>query len=103
MISAQGLTQLGFTPEVDFTLRDNGDGVVYIEQWLSGSAQPSEADITTAHNTWQTSYDALDYSRKRKTEYDQLNQFELISDDSINGTTTHKDAITAIKTKYPKG
>ena len=31
-----------------------------------------------------------------------LNQFELISDDSINGTTTHKDAITAIKAEFPK-
>jgi hypothetical protein len=29
--------------------------------------------------------------------------FELISDDDVNGTTTHKDAIVAIKTKYPKG
>ena len=51
----------------------------------------------------QAEYDGLDYSRKRKAEYDALNQFELISDDSINGTTTHKDAILAIKAKYPKG
>tara|TARA_B110000196_G_C20551542_1_gene389054 strand:- start:87 stop:191 length:105 start_codon:yes stop_codon:yes gene_type:complete len=28
--------------------------------------------------------------------------FELMSDDDVNGTTTHKDAIVAIKTKYPK-
>lgn len=45
---------------------------------------------------------AMTYSEKRKAEYDQLNQFELISDDSINGTTTHKDAILAIKAKFPK-
>ena len=37
-----------------------------------------------------------------RIEYDALNQFELISDDEVNGTTTHKDAIAAIKTKYPK-
>ena len=42
------------------------------------------------------------YSDMRKSEYDELNQFELISDDSINGTTTHKDAILAIKDKWPK-
>jgi hypothetical protein len=42
------------------------------------------------------------FARLRKAEYDALNQFELISDDAINGTTTHKDAIVAIKTKYPK-
>ena len=48
-------------------------------------------------------YDTKEYSRSRKAEYDALNQFELISDDDVNGTTTHKDAIAAIKTKYPKG
>ena len=47
-------------------------------------------------------YDAQLYARNRKPEYDALNQFELISDDDANGTTTHKDAIAAIKTKWPK-
>ena len=42
------------------------------------------------------------YSQKRIEEYDALNQFELIGEDSINGTTNHKDAILAIKAKYPK-
>ena len=36
------------------------------------------------------------------SEEQALNQFELISDDSINGTTTHKDAIVAIKSEFPK-
>ena len=65
--------------------------------------KPTEAEVNTKVAELQATYDSLDYSRKRKIEYDQLNQFELISDDSINGTTTHKDAILAIKTKYPKG
>ena len=47
-------------------------------------------------------YDAQEYARNRMKEYDALNQFELISDDDANGTTTHKDAIAAIKTKWPK-
>ena len=50
----------------------------------------------------QAEWDAQEYARNRKAEYDALNQFELISDDDVNGTTTHKDAIAAIKTKYPK-
>jgi hypothetical protein len=50
----------------------------------------------------QAEYDAQEYARNRKKEYDALNQFELISDDTINGTSTHKDAIEAIKAKYPK-
>ena len=43
-----------------------------------------------------------DYSRQRKKEYDSLNQLELLSDDAINGTTTYKDAILKIKTRWPK-
>jgi len=50
----------------------------------------------------QAAYDAQAYARKRKAKYDALNQFELISDDAINGTTTHKDAIVAIKSEFPK-
>ena len=50
----------------------------------------------------QAESDAQAYSRARKAKYDALNQFELISDDSINDTTTHKDAIVAIKNANPK-
>ena len=64
-------------------------------------SQQSEIDHQYADDS--STYDALAYARSRKEEYDKLNQFELISDDSINGTTTHKDAILAIKAKYPKG
>ena len=48
-------------------------------------------------------WDSQEYARNRKEEYDALNQLELMSDDDVNGTTTHKDAIAAIKAKYPKG
>jgi hypothetical protein len=68
----------------------------------NGVTEPTWSAIQTYLTTMQAEYDALAYARSRKEEYDQLNQFELISDDSINGTTTHKDAILAIKAKYPK-
>jgi len=64
--------------------------------------QPTEEELTTEIARLQSEYDSQDYARKRKAEYNALNQFELISDDSINGTTTHRDAILAIKAKYPK-
>jgi hypothetical protein len=51
----------------------------------------------------QAEYDAQEYARNRKSEYDALNQLEMQYDDEENGTTTWKDAIAAIKTKYPKG
>jgi FKBP-type peptidyl-prolyl cis-trans isomerase (trigger factor) len=64
--------------------------------------EPTEEEIQTEIARLQSEYDSQDYARKRKAEYNALNQFELISDDAINGTTTHRDAILAIKAKYPK-
>ena len=63
---------------------------------------PTDAEITAEVTRLQGIYDGLAYSRARKAKYDALNQFELISDDSANGTTTHKDAIAAIKAEFPK-
>jgi len=60
------------------------------------------ARVTALAEQNQAEYDAQEYARNRKAEYDALNQMELISDDSINGTTTHKDAILAIKAEFPK-
>ena len=68
----------------------------------SGLAQPTEAEIDAKMVELQAEWDALAYARNRRAEYDALNQFELISDDANNGTTTHIDAVNAIKTKYPK-
>ena len=67
-ITAEGLQQLGFTPEVDFSLQDDGDGT-YIREWLSASPQPSVDEIETAHAEWQAEYDAAEYKRLRAPEY----------------------------------
>ena len=100
-ITAEGLIQLGYKPEIDFSLQNDG-GDTYIKSWMSGDAQPTQSQIEAGAVAWKTAYDAQEYARKRKAKYDALNQFELISDDSINGTTTHKDAILAIKAEFPK-
>jgi len=63
---------------------------------------PSESDCTSGVSTLQTDYDALDYSRLRKAEYDLLNQDEMRFDDQANSTTTWVDAINAIKAAHPK-
>ena len=69
----------------------------------NGVAKPTWAKLQEHLTTMQAEYDAKQYQRDRKEEYDKLNQFELIGEDSINGTTNHRDAILAIKDKYPKG
>jgi hypothetical protein len=103
MITANGLIQLGFTPEVDFSLQDDSDGNgAYIKVWLSASPQPSVAEIEAAEVEWQTAYDAQAYARNRKAEYDQLNQFEMQFDDKEDSTTTWVDKINEIKGRHPK-
>ena len=63
---------------------------------------PTQAD----QDSWTTEYNtfvaANEYKGLRKKAYDSLNQFELIGDDAANGTTTHRDAIAAIKAAHPK-
>jgi hypothetical protein len=62
-----------------------------------------ESKISVELARLQAEYDTQEYARKRKAEYDALNQFEMQFDDKEDGTTTWEDAIVAIKTKYPKG
>ena len=85
---------LGFT---NFHGPSDGDLV-----FPDGVTPPTEAETQAEKIRLQAEYDALEYARNRKNEYDRLNQLELISDDTNNGTTTHIDAVNAIKAKYPK-
>ena len=102
-ITANGLIQLGFTPEIDFVVQDNSDGNgAYIAEWLSASPQPTVSAIEAADVEYQTAYDAQSYARNRKAEYDQLNQFEMQFDDDRDSTTTWVDKINEIKGRHPK-
>ena len=68
MITSNGLEKLGFTPNIDFVLQDDGDGV-YIKEWNSASPQPTEAEIETAEAEWQAEYDSQAYARARAESY----------------------------------
>ena len=102
MSLAKGLERLGFVHREDFTLEDYSDGKGAVVTWLSNKPQPTMDEIKKASEAFKAEHKSQEYARKRKAEYDQLNQLELIGEDSINGTTNHKDAILAIKAKYPK-
>jgi len=100
MITVYGLNKLGFTSVEDFILQDDGSGV-YIKDWFSKKPQPSEADITTAHNNWQAEYDAQAYARKRQAEYPDWGiQLEKIDDDGL--TRWREEMIDPVKSKWPK-
>ena len=58
MITSNGLEKLGFTPNVDFVLQDDGNGV-FIKEWNSKErSQPTESEIETADAEWQAEYEA---------------------------------------------
>jgi fatty acid/phospholipid biosynthesis enzyme len=99
MTSANGLIKLGFTPEIDFSLQDDGDGA-YIRSWMSASPQPSEAEIETAHAEWQAEYDSQEYARNRRAEYPSIEEcVHAILDDDVDALLAKR---AEIKAKYPK-
>ena len=100
-ITAEGLIQLGYKPEIDFSLQNDG-GDTYIKSWMSGDAQPTVSAIEAADVEYQTAYNSQAYARNRKAEYDQLNQFEMMFDDDRDGTSTWVDKINEIKGRHPK-
>jgi hypothetical protein len=99
MSIARGLKHLGFTPNEDFVLQDDGAGA-YIKEWLSGSPQPSDDEIATA----QTAHGALAYARTRESAYPSIgDQLDMLwhAIDSDNWTAAKvktTDFYTQLKT-----
>ncbi len=58
-----------------------------------------ESKIAPEMTRLQAEYDSQEYARKRKAEYDQLNQFEMIFDDE----KAWRKKINEIKLRHPKG
>ena len=97
MITYNGLIQLGFKPEVDFSLR-NGDEGPYIVFWNSESPQPSLEEIEEGQRQW----DAQEYARNRQAEYppigDQLDSLFHAGVFPADMAAT----LQAVKDKYPR-
>jgi hypothetical protein len=95
------LAATSLAPDGEFIILDGDYSTI---EWIVVPATiPTQAEIDAEVIRLQAEYDSQEYARKRKAEYDALNQFEMQYDDKANGTTTWEDAIVAIKTKYPKG
>ena len=103
MITSNGLEKLGFTPDVDFVLQDDGNGV-YIKEWNSKErSQPTEAEIETAEAEWQAEYDSQAYARARAEAYPSWQtQMDMMFHDQTEGSRTWLDAIEAVKEAHPK-
>jgi len=64
---------------------------------------PTESEIQSEIIRLQADYDAQLYARNRVAEYPSNgDQWDMIYKDNLNSTTTHKDAVEAVKTKWPK-
>ena len=106
MITAIGLIQLGFKIDTDFVLQDDGAGA-YIKEWKSGSPQPTESEIETAHAEWQSEFDTQEYARNRQEEYPSLDDlivalWESVVEERTSAVVALEAVRQAVKTKYPK-
>jgi len=99
--TGQALTSL--CPTADFSASEENDGTNVQIYWHDKTqTQPTEAEIQAEIVRLQKIYDSQDYARKRKAEYDQLNQYEMMFDDKRDGTTTWVEKINEIKLRHPK-
>ena len=70
-----------------------------------GGSKPTETECTEGlaalQAAWDLEFDS--YKSKRRAEFpSQEEQLDMQYWDQVNGTTTWKDSIKAIKDKYPK-
>ena len=69
----------------------------------SDDAKPTEQECIDGVTALQTEYDSQQYARDRASAYPPLtDQADMAYWDRQNGTTTLDDAITAVKSAYPK-
>jgi hypothetical protein len=65
--------------------------------------KPTEKSLTDALAKQQSDFDAQEYARNRASAYPSNgDQWDMIYKDNKNSTTTHADAVEAVKTKWPK-
>ena len=73
-----------------------------IIEWDSANSdsQPTDDELNAAYTAWKT---AEEYKHKREEAYpDWKTQMDMQYWDSVNGTTTWKDAIAKVKSDNPK-
>ena len=93
-----GTTILAINPNAQFRIVDNNLDTI---EWLNGTTPISKADIEAKMVELQADYDAKQYQRDRI--YPSIGeQLDMQYWDSVNGTTTWKDAVAKVKADNPK-
>tara|TARA_B110000285_G_C14599280_1_gene369891 strand:- start:160 stop:459 length:300 start_codon:yes stop_codon:yes gene_type:complete len=85
-------------PNAQWVIRDD------VIEWIDTvQTQPTDAEITAEISRLQAEYDSKQYARDRAEAYPSLTeQADMAYWDRQNNTTTLDDAISAVKTTYPK-
>tara|TARA_R100001244_G_scaffold129582_1_gene101113 strand:- start:77 stop:394 length:318 start_codon:yes stop_codon:yes gene_type:complete len=88
-------------PNGNFSVADTYKSLRWSDE--NDDEKPTEQEFDDAVTAWNTEYDAQEYARDRAVAYDSVgNQLDMIYKDNLNGTTTHKTSVEAVKAKYPK-
>ena len=79
------------------------DGVTEVWDKDGKNVVLDESAISTEMERLMAENIALEYARKRRPDYPEIgDQMDMIYKDMKNGTSTHADAVEAVKAKWPK-
>ena len=88
-------------PDCEFGIDETYSTLIWFD-W-NKEEKPTKKEFDDAVTAWETDYDAQEYARNRVPEYPSTgDQLDMIFKDNKNSTTTHADAVEAVKTKWPK-
>ena len=90
---------LSINPNAQVSVSNNDIDTI---QWHDGTTPIAKADIEAKIVEVQADYDAKQYQRDRVYPSIQ-DQLDMQYWDSVNGTTTWKDAVAKVKADNPKG
>ena len=100
--SDNGVASVDFMTDVLLQDDSNGQGP-YIKEWnISGLAQPTAEQLNAVDSAADLSERQAAVRAARRTAYGDLgSQLDMQYHDSIDGTTTWKDHVAAVKTANP--
>ena len=97
-----GVAEVDFAKDVLLQDDSNGQGP-YIKTWnVSGVAQPTDEQLNAVDSAADLSERQTAARSARRTAYGDLgSQLDMQYWDNVNGTTTWKDHVAAVKTANP--
>ena len=97
-----GVAEVDFTKDVLLQDDSNGQGP-YIKEWnVSGVAQPTDEQLNAVDSAADLEERQNAVRSTRKNAYGDLgSQLDMQYWDNVNGTTTWKDHVAAVKTANP--